>query len=237
MSGAQRCLASRLFEWFILSHDTSKRRTRAKILDQVLDVAEISAEQLLLVRRRQRAASLAVGATALLGRVAAAAAKGACELAGTALEHIRQRVAAAGEAGDGGRLGHEVKVEKLDELELDLARGGARLEERGDGEQAVEALKDARVPGRLDEGDDEGEEGGGLDGGAVEGFEEVEEELWVETFVSNQCVLLFRLYVGASLRNLFLVLFLCLHSCFARAGKDLCWEDAAASRPAAGPAR
>jgi len=86
-------------------------------------------------------------------------------------------VAVAGGAGDGRRLGHEVAVEELDELELDLARGGARLEERGDGEQAVEGLEGARVGGRVDEGDDEGEERGGLDGGAVEGLEEVEEEL------------------------------------------------------------
>lgn len=157
----------------VLRHYASKGRTRAKIFDQILNIAQVAAEKLLLLARGQRAADLAVGAAALARRVAP---KGARELAGTALEHIRQRVAAVG-AGDGGRLGHEVKVEKLDELELDLARGGARLEERGDGEQAVEALEDARVLRHVDEGDDEGEEGGGLNGRAVEGFEEVEEQL------------------------------------------------------------
>lgn len=154
--------------WAVSSDHASKGRTCPEILDQVLDVAEISAEQLLLVLRRQRAAS-GLAPSATTSRPVTG--KGAGELARTALEHIRQRVAAVGDAGDGGRLGHEVKVEKLDELELDLARGGARLEERGDGEEAVEALKDARVFRHVDEGDDEGEQGRRLDGRAVEGFE------------------------------------------------------------------
>jgi hypothetical protein len=80
-------------------------------------------------------------------------------------------------AGDGRGLGHEVEVEELDELELDLAGGGARLEEGCDGEEAVEGLEGARVLGCVDEGDDEGEEGGGLYGWAVVRFEEVEKEL------------------------------------------------------------
>jgi hypothetical protein len=81
--------------------------------------------------------------------------------------------------GYGGDLGHEVEVQELDELELDLARGRARLEEGGDEEEAVEGLEGARVLRGVDEGGDEDEEGGGLDGGAVYGFEEVQEELFV----------------------------------------------------------
>lgn len=80
-------------------------------------------------------------------------------------------------AGDGGNLGHEVKVEELDELELDLASGGAGFEEGGDGEEAVEGFKGSSVCRGVNEGGDEGQEGGGLDRGTVYGFEEVEEEL------------------------------------------------------------
>lgn len=80
----------------------------------------------------------------------------------------------AARAGDRGRLGHEVKVEKLHSLELDVASGGARLEDGRDGEEAVELLKGAGVAGCFEQGDDEDEEGGGLDGWAVDGLEEVE---------------------------------------------------------------
>lgn len=77
-----------------------------------------------------------------------------------------------------GHLGHEVEVEELDELELDLAGCGAGLEEGGDGEETVEGLEGAGVAWGVDEGGYEGEEGGGLDCGTVDGLEEVEEELW-----------------------------------------------------------
>jgi hypothetical protein len=74
-------------------------------------------------------------------------------------------------------LGHEVEVEELDELELDVARGRAAAEQRGDCEQAVLGLEGAGVARGVDECDDEGKEGGALDGWAVNRLDEVEEEL------------------------------------------------------------
>lgn len=82
-------------------------------------------------------------------------------------------------AGDGRRLGHEVEVEELHGFELDVAGGGAGLEDGRDGEEAIELLKGAGVAGCFEQGDDEDEEGGGLDGWAVDGLEEVEEKLLV----------------------------------------------------------
>jgi len=78
---------------------------------------------------------------------------------------------------DGRRLGHQVEVQELDELELDLTARLARLEDRGDGQQAVEVLEGARVLRRVEEGTDEGYDGCGLDCRAVDRFEEVEEVL------------------------------------------------------------
>ena len=163
------------------ANDTAKRRADPEILDQVLHAAQMSTQQLLLLIRRKLAPHLAAISPPAVrggggGRSSSSVREGARELTGAALQHGGDRVALS-RAGDGGHLGHEVEVEELDELELDLAGRGARLEERRDGEEAVEGLKGARVTGRVDEGDDEREEGRRLDRGAVVRLEEVEEEL------------------------------------------------------------
>lgn len=88
-----------------------------------------------------------------LGSLAGAEREGLGELAGAALEEARD-VGAGLSTGDGGGLGHEVEVEELDELELDVAAGAAAAEQRGDGQQAVEVLESARVARRVDEGCD-----------------------------------------------------------------------------------
>jgi hypothetical protein len=80
--------------------------------------------------------------------------------------------------GDGWRLGHEVKVEKLDELELDLAACLARLENRSYSEQPIEVFECAGVLRRVDQSADEGYDGCGLDCWTVDWLEEVEEVLF-----------------------------------------------------------
>lgn len=138
----------------------------------------MAAEELLLLLRREGVVEpvvVAAAAAPLAPRVGGR--EGASQLTRTALEHRGHRVALHG-VGDGGRLGHEVEVEELDELELDLAGGRARLEERGDGQQAVEGFECARVARGVDEGDDERQQRGRLDRGAVVRLEKVEEELF-----------------------------------------------------------
>lgn len=144
---------------------TSHRgRILLQIPHQIIDIRQMLAQHTLLAldaqRRRRRVARLL-----------------SAQLAGA----LRAVAAASGSR----RLGHEVEVQELHRLELDVAGGGARLEDGRHGEQAVELLKGAGVAGRLEEGGDEHEEGGGLDGGAVDGFEEVEEELCEEGAVSH----------------------------------------------------
>lgn len=103
--------------------------------------------------------------------------KCACKLAWAPLKHAGDRIALVG-AGNGGRLGHEIEVEELDKLELDLAGRGARLEERGDSEEAIKALKGAGVSGCVEESGDEGEKSRALDSRAVERLKEIEEKLY-----------------------------------------------------------
>ncbi|KAK1247364.1 hypothetical protein MKX07_002273 [Trichoderma sp. CBMAI-0711] len=128
----------------------------------------MATQELLLLRRGQRHDPVAVGTLAAASTVRAECAR---ELRGAALE---DRLAVIGGARARGRLGHEVEVEELDQLELDLAGGGARLEEGRDRQQAVEPFKGARVVGGVDEGDDEGQESRRLDRRAVVGLEKIQ---------------------------------------------------------------
>lgn len=152
--------------------DAAKGRTLPQVPDEVLDAAEVAAQELLLLLGGEHPLVVAVGL--LAGEVRGR--EGAGELTRAALEHGGHGVALVGPR-DRGHLGHEVEVEELDELELNLAGGGAGLEEGGDGEEAVEGLEGAGVARGVDEGDDEGEEGRGLDRGAVVRLEEVKEKL------------------------------------------------------------
>lgn len=172
------------------NHRTAKGRILLQVLDQLIDIRQMPAQHLLLGLLLQGAALArplplrAAGPrpVVLPGRLAQPA-RGAPLLLLLLLRQQASGVAAAAGGtvgdGDGGRLGHEVEVEELHGLELDVAGGAARLEDGGDGEEAVEVLEGAGVAGGLEQGDDQDQEGGGLDGGAVDGLEEVEEELWV----------------------------------------------------------
>lgn len=157
-------------ETTISAHSPSKRRVRRQVAHEVVHVVQVASQQRLLLLRR--AGKVVVGAAAALARTGT----GTGTVAGAASRRPGQLAGAAGR-GDGGGLGHEVKVEELDELELDLARRRPRLEDGRDREQAVEGLKGAGVLGGVDEGDDEREQRGRLDGGTVDGFEEIKEEL------------------------------------------------------------
>ena len=138
----------------------SKRRTLPQIFHQVLHVAQISAQQRLLVFRR----SCVLLRTCIPTCTCRAAAKGSGELAWAARQHSSSR---STDAGDGWRLGHEIKVQEFNQLELNLSTGRALLEEGGDGQQAIKRLKGTCVSRLVEERADESEEGRRLNGRAI----------------------------------------------------------------------
>lgn len=147
-----------------LAQGAPKRRTLPQILDQIIHIAQVSPQQSLLLLGRFRplvrpSRSSSGHVSTVPGRI----------LAWTSL----QRGRGARAAGGRGPLWHEVEVEELDQLDLDLATCRALFEEGGDGQETVEGLKGTRVGRLVQQGADEDEEGGGLDGGAVGGLEEV----------------------------------------------------------------
>lgn len=164
------------------------RRVLLQVLDQIGNIGQVLAQHILLALTRQRIPPLQrirplgrrserVADAAAMNIVLGAGMEWSCgdERAAQLATAPLQEVALLAGPRKGRGLGHEVKVEKLHGLELDVAGGGARLEDGGDGQQAVELLKGAGVLRGLEEGDDEDLEGGGLDGGTVDGLEEIEE--------------------------------------------------------------
>lgn len=109
-----------------LADHAPKRSAGSQVLDQLFNTAQVATQQLLLlVCGKSDSVAAAICATALpIGS------EGSDKLARAALEHGRDGVALIS-ARDRGRFGHEVEVQKLDELEFDLAGGGPRFEERG----------------------------------------------------------------------------------------------------------
>lgn len=73
------------------------------------------------------------------------------ELTRAALQHGGEGGVARAGAGDRRDLRHQVEVQELDELELHVAAGAPRPEERRHGEESVEVLERPRVLGRVDE--------------------------------------------------------------------------------------
>lgn len=73
------------------------------------------------------------------------------KLTRAALQHGGESGVARAGAGDRRDLRHQVEVQELDELELHVAAGAPRPEERRHGEESVEVLERARVLGRVDE--------------------------------------------------------------------------------------
>lgn len=73
------------------------------------------------------------------------------KLTRAALQHGGEGGVARAGAGDRRDLRHQVEVQELDELELHVAAGAPRPEERRHGEESVEVLERARVLGRVDE--------------------------------------------------------------------------------------
>lgn len=125
------------------------------------------------------------------------------------MKHSGDTIALIG-SGDRRNLRHEVEVEKLNELQLDLTGGGSRLEKRGDSEKTVKALKGTGVNWGLDKSSDECEESRRLDRRAVERLEKVKEELHDVSFVvfSGLVVVYIRSYSVLGKR-------------------ETCWEDVA----------
>lgn len=74
-------------------------------------------------------------------------------------------------------LGHEIEVQELQQLHLDLLGRLLVLEQCCYCEQAVHLLEDACILRCRYQGCDENEEGCGLDGRAVEGVEQIEKQV------------------------------------------------------------
>lgn len=148
------------------AYNTAKRRAVSQILDQVLHTTKMATQELLLLRSGQCDDPVAVSTLAAVSTVHTIAGN---KLRGAALEDRFPLVS----AGRRGCFGHEIEVEELDELELDLTRGGSRFEERCDGHEAVESFESSCVVGRVDESDDESQQSSRLDRRAVVRFEEI----------------------------------------------------------------
>ncbi|KAL1835639.1 hypothetical protein VTK73DRAFT_5484 [Phialemonium thermophilum] len=135
------------------NHYAPERCADSEVLHEIVDVGQVPRQELLLLLRRPSDAGRGRLATPTNKGTTVSPAgppgEGSRELAGAALQLSR------GGGGVQWRLGHEVEVEELDELELDVARGGAAAEEGGDGQEAVLSLEGAGVAGAVDEGDDE----------------------------------------------------------------------------------
>ena len=132
-----------------------KWRTLPQVLHQILHIAQVPSQQGLLLFRRSRHFSLS----------------SLCLLPCKA--HVSPNRLSIGPH----RLWHEIEIQKLHGLEFHLSSCGARFEERGYSQKAIECLEGACVAWVGEERRDEGEEGGGLDGGTGGGVKEVEEEL------------------------------------------------------------
>lgn len=143
----------------ISRNNTIKKGVLPQVLDQLLDTIQVAAKQALFFFLRAGVTLASRPRSPILTSDTAICRKCFRELARAALQQSRHGVAGS-RAGDRGRLGHEVKVEELDEFELDVAAGASGAEERGDGEQAVEALKRSRVLRRVNERSYECEESG-----------------------------------------------------------------------------
>ncbi|ROW13368.1 hypothetical protein VPNG_05448 [Cytospora leucostoma] len=155
------------------SHRTPKRRILLQVLDQLVNTGQMPPQHLLLGLLAQGAAL-----ARLHRHLCSTSATTSTPIANTITNTITDTdTTTTTTTNVGGRLGHEVEIQELHGLELDVAGGAARLEDGGDGEEAVQVLEAARVARGLDQGDHEDQEGGGLDGRAVDGLQEVEEEL------------------------------------------------------------
>lgn len=164
----------------VLQRYAAERGVAVQVFDQVLDAIQVATKQGLLLALRANAPAHAGGPRSPAARVATTAAGEGVGLGQFGRAPLRRqgrrRVAACG-AGRRRGLGHQVEVQELHALELDVAAGAPGPEERGHGEQAVQVLERARVLGRVDERGHESEESGCLNGRAEVGLKEVQKNL------------------------------------------------------------
>lgn len=144
-----------------------------EVLHEVLDVVQVPAQESLLFvggsRVTDHLATTAAGAVGVLRHWSGR------ELARAALQ---TRWAAA--PAENGGLRHEVEVQELHQLQLDLARGATLLEERCDSEKTIEVLKGAGIGRAVQQRRDESEQGGRLDGRAVDRVEQVQQQIHID---------------------------------------------------------
>lgn len=143
---------------------TCERRALLQVLYQSFDVVQVPAQLVLLLLLR---------ADALVARASFIAVGGAAP----PLEHAGQLARTPGARGLHGSFRHEVEVQELQELDLDLLRCLLIFEQRRHRQQAVHLLEDACVLGCRQQRGDEHEESRGLDCWAIEGIEKVEKQV------------------------------------------------------------
>jgi hypothetical protein len=150
---------------------SSKRCALLQILHQIIHIVQVSRQQVLLLLCGSRNITLAIG-TLSTSAIICTVIECACKLTRASLQHCRDGNSTACR-GDGGRFGHEVEVQKLDELKLNFSACFSGLEEASYCQEAIEVLKGTGILRGFDESAYKGDDGCGLDGRAVDGFEEV----------------------------------------------------------------
>jgi hypothetical protein len=142
-------------------------RRLLEVLDESIHIAEVLAQHVLLLFLRLGV--LLRGASALVASCSTTA----------ALEGVGQ-LARTPRRASNRDFGHEVEVQELQQLDLDVLRSLLVLEQACHRQQSVHVLEYARVLRCREERCDEYKEGLRLDRRAVVGVEEVEEEVHVD---------------------------------------------------------
>jgi hypothetical protein len=151
----------------VLAGDARKRCRLLKVLDERIHIAEILAQHVLLLFLRPSVLPRRTPAI-VASRSTTAPLKSVGELTRTPLRTSNRD------------LGHQVEVQELQQLDLDVLSSLLVLEQARHRQQSVHVLEYARVLWCCEECCDEYKEGLRLDGGAVVGVEKVEEEVHVD---------------------------------------------------------
>jgi len=115
--------------------DSSKWRALLQILDQIVHVVQVSRQQVLLLFRGSRGITLTIGTLSTSTSIGTVVERSS-ELTRTTLQHGGDGDGAVCR-GDGGRFGHEVEVQELDELKLHLSACFAGLEQAGNCQETI----------------------------------------------------------------------------------------------------
>src|SRR5271163_2953873 len=117
---------------------TSEWSALPQIRDQIIHTIQMSPQKCLLLHSCSDRVTLTICPLSAGSRLCHI--KCSSKLTRTALQHRWHRLSCV-RGWDRGGLGHEIEVEKFNQLELHFSARFARLEERGDGKEAVEVFE------------------------------------------------------------------------------------------------